>query len=354
MKKWKFFLSFLKERDWLEDMARQGYILTDINFGIRYHFKKCEPCEKVYEIERFSISSHPAVSELTARKIATDIAIQSGWEIAANDEEMNYYFVKDKANDESDEFYDDETRQERAERYRKHYTYDLPIASLTGSIIFSVAYLILALITMSDKDAIFSLLAFYFGFTTIDIFAIWACMRTGNKMYYEFLMSRQEWETHKNYSQKKSFKKVQQLRVFLQEQSEKGLSLTGFENGRYTFEKDSHNRYNYFVDTNASLKKRLKNEGKNLEHDKKDFFSMGLKWYEISIENASKYNLKPVAVIGNNIIIYKRPFSDEKLPWENGNENISAFHFNPVAKAILIGLFVVGFVIGFISGLMAL
>ena len=353
MKKWKFFLSVLKERDWLEDMARQGYILTDINLGMRYHFKECEPCEKVYEIERFAISSQPTVSELTARKIATDIAIQSGWEIVAHDKEMNYYFVKDKANDETDEFYDDETRQERAERYRKRYFYDLPKTTLTGIVFFSVFYFIIFLAFMDTKALLNNLMWFYFVFTTFEIFLTWMSMHAGNKMYNEFLMSREEWESHKNHNQKKSFKKIQQLRVFLQEQSEKGLALTGFKDKYYTFENDSR-RYDYFVDTNASLRKRMKQQGKNLVQDKKDLFSLGLKWYELSIEDASKYNLKPVAVIGNNIIIYKRPFSDEKIPWENGNENLSAIQINPLAKAILIGLFALGFIIGFIWCLLAL
>ena len=80
MKKIKFFLSLLKERDWLEEMATQGWLLTNMTMGIIYTFKPVKPCEKVYEIERFAITSHPTVEELTARTRAFDITSQFGWE----------------------------------------------------------------------------------------------------------------------------------------------------------------------------------------------------------------------------------------------------------------------------------
>lgn len=51
MKKTKFFLSVLKERDWLEEMAAKGYILKNITMGMCYDFEETEPCEKVYEID---------------------------------------------------------------------------------------------------------------------------------------------------------------------------------------------------------------------------------------------------------------------------------------------------------------
>ena len=347
MKKWKIYFSLLKERDWLEDMARQGWILTDINWGIRYHFKKSEPCEKVFEIERFAISSQPTVQELSARKMAMDIVSQSDWELVTHDEDMNYYFMKDKAGDETDEFYDEESRHERAERYRKHYSYDMPIASLGSMLFFSVVYFFLLLALDLWNSDIFNVITWiYFGLTTLEILTSWATMKTGNTMHRELMMSREEWENHKSFSQKKSFKKVQHLRVFLQEQSEKGLALTGFKAKRYTFEKDER-RYNYFIDTSACLRKRMKAQGVSYKDDKKDWLMQGLKWYETSISEAAKYNLKPVAAIGNNIIIYKRPFSDEKIPWENGNENLASVQIHPVMAIIMVIACVIGFAIGF-------
>ena len=43
MKKIKRFKSLLKERDWLEEMATQGWLLQNITLGIIYDFKAIEP-----------------------------------------------------------------------------------------------------------------------------------------------------------------------------------------------------------------------------------------------------------------------------------------------------------------------
>ena len=88
MKKTKFFLSVLKERDWLEEMAAKGYILKNITMGMCYDFEETEPCEKVYEIERFAVgmSGEADKEELTAKRNALDIAGQMGWQPVAHDE----------------------------------------------------------------------------------------------------------------------------------------------------------------------------------------------------------------------------------------------------------------------------
>lgn len=347
MKKFKFFLSLAKERDWLEEMATQGYLLTNITMGMLYTFKECEPCEKVYEVERFAVSAHPTVSELTAKTRALDIASQFGWEQITHDEDMNYYFCKDKAGDETDEFYDEEDlRRERAERYRKHFSIEQPLINLLGELALSILYIFLCIFLGSEGAH--SLLWVYLVVTTFEIFIIACSMITGQLLYKELSMSRDEWTAYKKHSEKKRFKKVQQLRSYLQEKSESGLSLTGCDNHVFTFEKDTI-RYNYFIDTKSNLKKRMKTEGTKFQDDTKDFSSSGLKWYETSIADAAKYHLKPVAVIGKNAIVYKRPYSDEALPWENGNENLN--HSSPTMAAVIftITCFAVGFIIGFVT-----
>lgn len=166
--------------------------------------------------------------------------------------------------------------------------------------------------------------------------------------YTQLCMSRKEWEQHKKHNEKKRFRKVQQLRAFLQEKSEFGLSLMGYENGCYMFEEDSR-RYNYFIDTKRCLKKRLKEDGVYLTDDKKDFMSQSLKWYEMSIANAKHYDLKPVAAIGRSALIFKRPYSEQPLPWENGNENVE---FGIPNRKMTI-LMCCGGGIGFVIGLLA-
>ena len=351
MKKFKLFWSFYKERDWLEEMARQGFLLTNITLGTIYHFEPCEPCEKVYEIERFAITAHPTVAELTARTQALDITSQFGWKQITHDEDMNYYFVKDKADDETDEFYDDaETRRARAERYRKHYAGDQALSLLAGLVLVSFLYIFLVLFIAEDTDARHAFMTIYLFFATFESYLIYQMIRMGNMLYREFSMSRKEWELHKKYNEKKRFNKVQQLRSYLQEKSESGLALKGYENGYFLFEEDDQ-RYNYFIDTKRCMKKRLKKDGITFTDETKDWSAQSLKWYEMSIANAAKYDLKPVAVLDKTILIYKRPYSESKLPWENGNENL--YFSGPVTAALLILLacFIIGFILGFFGGI---
>ena len=349
MKKIKFFFSLQKERDYLEEMARKGWLLTNITGGILYHFKESEPCEKVFEIERFAMTAHPTVADLTARTRAFDITSQFGWEPVTHDEDMNYYFMKDKAGDETDEFYDDApSRRERAERYRKHFCMEQPRQLALELLLLSLLYLAVFWLLGDETAATHLLMWIYFIVVIIILACMYGIMVYGQRIYTELCMSRTEWEQHKKYNEKKRFKKVQQLRSFLQEKSEFGLSLKGYENGYYIFEENSQ-QYNYFIDTKKCLKKRLKEDGLHFTDEKKDLLTQSLKWYEISIANAAKYDLKPVATVGKSILIYKRAFSDKPLPWENGNENI---RFSAPGRAELI-LTVCCATIGFIFGFIA-
>ena len=351
MRKLKFFISLLKERDWLEEMAAQGWILTNMTCGVLYHFRQAKPCEKVFEIERFAITAHPTVADLTARTCAFDITSQFGWEQITHDEDMNYYFMKDRAGDETDEFYDDvESRRERAERYRKLLSIEMPLSLLRDLLMASFLYIILFFVMDERSSLQHTLMWFYIILAVIEVGVIYCCMVWGQRIYAELCMSRQEWEQHKQYNEKKRFKKVQQLRSYLQEKSEFGLSLKGHENGFFLFEEDSR-RYNYFIDTKRCLKKRLKEDGLHFKDEKKDLKTQSLKWYEMSIANAARYDLKPVAVIGKTALVYKRPYSEKPLPWENGNENIT-FSTPSMVAAIFMGCCaVIGFALGFIAAI---
>ncbi len=355
LKKWRFFLSFLKERDWLEEMASKGWLLTNMNMGMRYHFKKVEPCEKVFEIDRFSVTSHATVKELNARKTAIDVATQSGWEVVTYDEDMNYYFMKDKAGDETDEFYDEEeARRERAERYRKHRAYDASIILLKEWLIVSLVILLAILFPGHEiKDRRLTLMWIYMAFSVFQLCGVFIQIRLGQYHYNELSLSREEWENRKHFSVKKRFKKVHQLQTFLQEQSEAGLSLSGYEEGRYLFEEDA-NRYQYFIDTKACLRKRLKEQGVAYKDDTKDWTwtwtGQSLQWYEMSMEDAKRYGLKPVGVIKKSILIYRRLYSDENIPWENGNERIGWQKPTLIGGVITIISFLFGFIMGFMLG----
>ncbi len=351
MTKIKFFLSLLKERDWLEDMAREGWLLNNINMGIVYHFTQIEPCEKVYEVERFAITSRPTVTDLTAKVHALDITSQFGWKQVTHDENMNYYFVKDKAGDETDELYDTpELRLERASRYRQHHSVEGAFDLLKGWFGLTFLYILFFIIFSDTPDMQRGMMWLYIVLTIFELLCIYGSMKLGQQYYTEFSMSRSEWEQYKKHREKKHFNKVQQLRSYLQKKSEFGLSLKCYEDGYFIFEEDTQ-RYNYFVDTKSSLKKRLKLEGESFKDESKDIQVQSLKWYETSIANASKYGLYPVAVIDKKVLIYKRPYSDTPLPWENGNESIR-FVAPPMAAILFTAAcFIFGFVIGALAAL---
>ena len=236
MKKIKLFFSLLEERDWLEYMATQGFLLTDISWGLLYYFKQTDPCEKVYEIERFALSKNPTVAELTARSRAIDLATEFGWELVTNDEDMNYYFVKDKAGDETDEFYDDkDARLERAERYRRHYSIELPLDSLKYCLLIFALYTIL--FTIGRGWDTYGFVLFFLFCTGCMLFISYLSILWGLRFHKELSMSREEWTLYKKHTERKHFNKVQQLRSYLQEKSESGLSLIAFEDGYFTSQK---------------------------------------------------------------------------------------------------------------------
>lgn len=375
MRKVKFFISFLRERDWLEEMATKGWLLTDIKLGFIFYFKEITPCEKVYELERFAISANPSVSELTARTNAIELAKEFGWEMVTHDEDMNYYFVKDKAGDETDEFYlDEESRKARAERYRNRLCIEQPHTSAKFDIVFSVFYLlimlVLAILDMNSERAahmemgrtkyvlitLFPLLAIYAVSALISTITIFFSIKWGNQWYKELCMTREEWAHYKKHSEKKSFGTIQELRSYLQEKSEFGLSLVEYENGIFRFEEDS-NRYNYYIDTKKALRRRMKQAGSTYKSDNKDWYGASPKWYETSIADAAQYGLKPVAVIHKNVLVYKRPYSDDHkanpLPWENGGERIHKHTFITKALLYLLSCFTVGFVVGIITAMLS-
>lgn len=236
MKKVKWFTSFLKERDWLESMAEQGWLPTDLTMGIIYHFEKIEPAQKVFEIERFGVSANPGKHELTARKMALDIAQQSGWHVVTHDEDMNYYFVKDKAFDESDEFYDDETRKERAEKYLKRYSNEQPKMLLGMLFIMSIVYFLLLFIEAKYGSFSIGLWILFFSVLVISLGIVWFYMGWGQRIYRELSLSREQWEIEKTYGVKNDFGNIGKMLDFLNEKSQNGLALIDYKQGKFLFE----------------------------------------------------------------------------------------------------------------------
>ncbi len=346
----RFFTSILKERDWLEEMARKGYLLKNITLGCFYKFEECEPCEKVYEMERFaiSLSGNAKKQELTAKRTALDIAKQMGWEQVTHDEALNYYFVKDRAGDESDEFYDsEEDRRRRAEKYRRYLAMDTPKTLLGLLMVVAVVYLLLFFLIGNNPVELVPWMAVLIAFTIVEVGVSLYSIRMGDKFYKELLMSRAEWEQRKKYSVEKQFRKIEELLPFLQERDEEGLAFVCVEDGAYLFE-ETCQHYTYYVDTYKAMKSRMKKMGKKWRQEEKDFENLSTKWHENSIGEAEKLGIEAVCCVDSNLIVYRR---NQKLPevvWENGAKGSTRpFVFAGIMKYMIIG-FLVGLIGGFL------
>lgn len=352
MKKWKFFMSLYKERDWLEDMARQGWLLEDITLGMLYHFKKCEPSEKVYEVDRFTQLGKPSKQQLTARKTALDIANQYGWEVVTHDEDMNYYFVKDRAGDESDEFYDEDSlRRERADKFRRHLSYEVPVILLGMLIGVTVVYASLFWMIGFSLNGMSGMISMYIICTAFIVLFSFMSMIFGEKTYQELCMSREEWEQRKHFSVKKSFSKTADLLDFLKAQNEKGLVLTDYCDSTYLFE-ETNQRYQYEVDSKNLLKKRLRAVGKKYHSEKKDWNMQSIQWYEMSIAEAAKINFEPVCVADTDILIFKRKAGEYSNLLNPERESRMGIFWNFINKALpWIAVFCIGGIIGFIASM---
>lgn len=353
MKKIKFFLSMLKERDWLEEMARQGFLLKNITLGIFYEFEKIAPCEKVYEMERFALNQNGEAKrqELTAKKNAMDIAGQMGWQQVTHDENMTYYFVKDRAGDETDEFYDDEeSRRNRAERFRKSLAIDIPKQLLALFFVLSILYFILFLLFQNDPIELKMWMGIFVVLSIVESGVAFLGIKSGEIAYRDLLLSREQWENRKKYSEKQDFKKADDMLAYLQQKDQEGLALKNFEDSFYIFE-PSKKHYRYYLDTKKAYNNRRKKAGKKIIKDKKDLDGRGINWQEHSMTEAAKRGLEVVAAGEYGTLVYRQSATEPELDWETGV--VRTGYGDAQRQIAVIGwtLFAIGFIAGLIAGL---
>ncbi len=353
MKKWKFFSSILKERDWLEEMARQGWLLKDMTLGIRYEFEEIQPAEKVYEIEKFSVQGKPTKEKIFARKNALDIAKQAGWQVITHDEAMNYYFVKDKAGDESDEFYDDEEmRRARAEKFRDELGQNMIFSKLKSMLAFTICFLFyFAIISILGKSFT-GLARVYIVFMLIETAYCVYALKLSKGWYDELCLSREEWEYRKRFGEQKKFKKTAELLSYLQDKADKGLMLTQYDKETYLFEETAQ-KYQYEIDTLKALKSRMKSQGEKFKNEEKDWSDRRLKWYEQSMAEAQSKGFELVTIVEGDTIVYKRLLKagEEPVYLNPGhNESMGWTQRLLLISGAFLVLMIVAFLVGFIAG----
>ena len=317
MVKWKFFSSLYEEREWLESMAKQGWLLKDMHLGCRYVFTECEPGDKVYEIENFalSFSKNAKKQEIEAQKTAMDLIEQTGWTLVARDEAMNSYFVKERAGDETDELYDDEeSRKQRAEKYRKMYCIEQPKELIKVELLLTIPVFLIYLILRGTVSEHFFMMV-YFIYMLLALRVSWYTIVGGEAIYRELCMSREEWKERKKNSMKYSFRKPQDLLDYLQQRDEAGLKLVECEGNTYVFQ-PSRERYQYYLDTKQALKLRMKKQGLKYQSDRKDIEQVGTGWHEQSMEEAKKLGLETVCTVKSGTLVYRCP-RENAVQWNS-------------------------------------
>lgn len=85
-----------KEQAWLEDMAKQGYVLKAIK-PFRYYFEKGDPVDLVYQFDFQFMSKKNEPEYLEIFKEWTLASKLGGW----------YYFYKERIDDEKDSIFSD-------------------------------------------------------------------------------------------------------------------------------------------------------------------------------------------------------------------------------------------------------
>ena len=207
IKKTRFFCSLRKELHWLEEMAQQGYFLTDMTMGMVYTFEQHAPERIVYEIDRFDLPKSPTLKEIREKEQFVLLAVEMGWQEVTHTEDMTYYFCKPYEEDGVNEMYEDEEmRRLHAAKFREYYrgmSQHLNYTTLTWAAIL----LILSVITAEWTVA---WLCSFFCLCTVAVSA-WT-YSISEQYYREFCLSRQEWECI--YENADHIKKVHRLFLF--------------------------------------------------------------------------------------------------------------------------------------------
>ena len=153
MKEWKIFMpwNFEKEQEWLEEKAREGWMLEKSFFT--NHFVKAEPQEMVYRVDYFSILNEKKLKRYRA------VFEESGWEFVYSS--FGWHYFRIPADQFSTEIYSaPPSRIEQLKRINE------------DAVGFFVLYLML-MITMSDFD----------GWDDLIFFALMGAMLVWGAIY---------------------------------------------------------------------------------------------------------------------------------------------------------------------------
>lgn len=346
MRKIKFFKSFMKEKIWLEEMALQGYFLTNLHMGVVYTFQAGEPQRLVYDTDRFDLPQDPSLKDIQQKENFVSLAEEMGWKEVTHDEDLNYYFCKPYEEDGVNEIYDtDEGRRLHAEKYREHYhkgTGELICSLFLFSLFMTLASAICQKQLLWELGLVASMLMAFLCFLGEQM---------GRQVYREMRMGAQEWlRTHGRLETESKrvyrlFFTTKGFTEFLQRQSLQGWHLIGYDWISCRFEKGSSAKDYYVVDSRLAVNRRRTMQHQSKISDSKDITLQNNDWQVCSVQEAQQVGLSFVCAYGNNQILYRSSQKTELA----GN---SRFSFTWLTYSLIFfgSCFLVGFAAGFLYG----
>lgn len=361
MKKFKVFWTFGKEREWLEHMALEGWMLKDIKAGCLYYFQKNEPKHMLYEMDRFDLKRNPTLEEMLEKKNFVEMAQEAGWMEITHDESMNYYFAKEYEEDGFNELYnDEESMQYRAEKYRNRFMttgklmVKMVIMVAICGILLDAATRYAANERMAMIDFIYqifvsvyvagsSILALFY-FKMADVW--YSDMQSLTR---ERARKRREEKRHKQW---RLILTTNGLRRYLKKHALKNERLVSMGMLSYTFVHTEHPAVDFVLDTKSMVDKRRQKIGKKKLKDAKDWNLMSNDWQAESLDYAEEQGLECLCAFDNRAIIYQ-VYKGAEIPEDMKKQHVRLFSIlGGTGMLMLIGG-CIGLVLGIISGYMS-
>ncbi|MCI8465923.1 MAG: DUF2812 domain-containing protein [Lachnospiraceae bacterium] len=305
-KLFRWFVSLMEERAWLEEMSLQGWFLTDLRMGLWYSFERRKPRRTAYDVERFDLAKNPTRREIQEKSDLMDMAVEMGWREVCRDEGMNYYLAKDWEANETNELYDSpEDRARRLERYNRFFSDKIHMILWACILIEAVAFLFW--LFPSEGDEWF--LAFSMIYTIFCLTFCLTFLRWKKRYSRELKLSMDEWRGI--YGKQNTVTKfrpvltVGSLERYLERQSAKGYHLKNMRVFRFVFSKGEPEEIAYMMDTKYLTNRRRKKSGGGVFRDSRDWEGRNNDWQVQSLKEAEAAGWEFAGAVECRNILYR-------------------------------------------------
>ena len=354
-KVFRWFTSIMAERAWLEEQSMEGWMLRDIQKGVRYVFEKEAPVHMVYDAARFDLPKNPTRREIEEKIDLVNMAEETGWKIICHDEGQNYYLTRPWNEGEPNELYDSrEDRERRAAQYRRLFT-DKMQMMLWINLSMMVLGILVCMIPGTEEVGWFPLFLMFY-----TIFCLIVCLitlRLGRRYEREMRLSLEEWRVMYGKKDTVTVRKpvltVGGLERFLAKKAAEGYHIKNMRIYRFVFTKGEPGAYIYMMDTKYLTNQRRKQEGNSVFRDSRDWSGGNNDWQVQSLRDAEAAGWEFVGAVENRNILYraKADSGAVRLNRSGGLRIVSAFGGMAVSLVIcgLIGG-IIGGLVGFFLG----